>query len=97
MTNKQREAFEMVLKYDNQENIDVVLNEFKKSDEPLEDFIKEVYPTSVHNTGGGCLVTVAFLDNKTVAVVSDEYIGVYKGVDAFYNDEGNNCLMGAWL
>lgn len=44
-------------------------------------YIKNSY---VENTGGGCLVDVIELENGNVLIVNDEYIGLYKSLDAFY-------------
>lgn len=54
------------------------------------EYIKNSY---VENTGGGCLVDIIELENGNVLIMNDEYLGLYKSLDAFYqsidgNDEG---------
>ena len=86
-TLSEMEALEYVLNYDNNENPDILLNEFKKSGMPLEQFILEVYPAVVHNTGGHCMVSIATLDNGKVCCVTDESLAVFNTVGAFYDYE----------
>ena len=101
MTNKtisEMEAFEYVLNYDNNENPDFVLNEFKKADMPLELFLyawQGIYDTEIVNTGGNCMVTVITLDNGNICTVTDEAIAIYKNLDDFYNYE--NIIFEAFL
>ena len=56
-------------------------------------WIKHAYP---EHTGGGCMVDILTLPNNLALVVSDEYVGLYKDAEAFYNDEGEACLEGFW-
>lgn len=52
------------------------------------EYIKNSY---VENTGGGCLVDVVELENGTVLILNNEYIGLYKSFDAFIESmDGNN-------
>lgn len=41
----------------------------------------------VENTGGGCLVDIIELKNGNVLIIDNEYIGLYKSLDAFYKSE----------
>jgi len=50
-----------------------------------DDYLK----TEVINTGGGCYVRAVKLTDDKVAILSDEYIGIYKSIDDFleYNEQ----------
>lgn len=48
-----------------------------------------VASVGTYHTGGGCMVDIMQLHDGRVMVISDEYIGVYQNIDAFF-DSGEN-------
>lgn len=52
------------------------------------DFVDSHKPkVETHDTGGGCLVDVVFLNDGTILCISDDYVGLYSNEDAFYEGE----------
>lgn len=47
-------------------------------------FIKEIY---TENTGGGCMVDFIVLKNGALVAINEEYVGVYKNRDDFFEGE----------
>ncbi len=89
MINKltESEALEYILNHDKQVNPDMLLNEFKKSGLPLESFILDVYPSTIENTGGNCMVTIATLDNGNIFTVTNEAVAIFNNIDDFFDYE----------
>lgn len=49
------------------------------------------------NTGGWCMVDLLTLRDGRVIAISDEYVGLYDSVDAFWYDCGEDCRAGFWI
>ena len=47
------------------------------------------------NTGGGCIVDIIELQNGLTVCISDEYVGLYRDPEAFWED--GNELEGFWM
>ena len=48
------------------------------------------------DTGGMTIVDFVTLKDKKVICISDEYIGLYKDMDSFFEDE-NGFINGFWI
>ena len=56
--------------------------------------MKQVLSIECINTGGGCLVDMIRLANGAILAVSDEFFGLFKNEDDFWEGE---CLLGDYF
>ena len=90
MRTEEKEVFEYVLtKHQDITNneVDTLLNEFKKSNLMLEEFLLDIGANQMQ-MGGGCTVSILSLDDGNIFVSSDEAGAIFKNEELFLNDEG---------